>query len=267
MSVDVVRRAPTPFQVVLAIARREVDIALRRRLVKLLFLANLIPPLAMAVFLVVRAMIEGAGLRLDFDPLAQFIGVQVAPVLFLALAIGTPSVARDRAEDVLFLYATRPVTPWSYTLGKMAAVAGPAVALLALPGVLIAVLRMGILEDVGAVQAAALLGKILAVAVLMAVGYAGVCVGASAAATKARWALIVALAAFVLPRTAAQLLRLVVPGKALPLDAPGAVRTFVDRLFDSGADVHALIAALVLLAWGIAGAAVTASTVSREMRP
>lgn len=259
--------APTRLRVVQAIARREMSIAMRRRLVKLLFLANLIPPLILAVFLVVRMMIEGAGLRLDFDPLAQFINVQIAPVLFLALAIGTPSVARDRAEDVLFLYATRPVTPWSYTLGKMAAVAVPAVALLLLPGILIAVLRMGILADVGTVQAAVLLGKIAVVAVFMAVGYAGVCVGASAATKKARWALIVAFAAFVVPRISAAILGLYVPGEALPLDAPNAVRTLVDRLFDSGLDRYAPFAMLVLLAWGALGAAVTAATVRREMRP
>lgn len=274
MSADVVParrsvggRAPAPFQVVRAIAGREMNIALRRRLVKLLFIANLIPPLVMAVFLVVRAMIEGAGLPLDFDPLARFIAVQVAPVLFLALAVGTPSVARDRAEDVLFLYATRPVTPWSYTLGKMAAVAGPAVALLLIPGILIAVLRMGILEDVGPGEAAGLILKVLAVAVLMAVGYAGVCVGASAATKKARWALILALAAFVVPRISSHVLAHFAEIGVLPLDAPTAVRTLVDALFDSGLNLHALVAAASLLGWGLLGAVVTAATVRREMTP
>jgi len=267
VSIEAGVRAPTPLQVIRAIARREVNIALRRRLVKLLFLVNLVPPLVMAVFLVVRVMIEGTGLRLDFDPLAQFISVQVAPVLFLALAIGTPAVARDRSEDVLFLYATRPVTPWSYTIGKMAAVAAPAVALLVIPGLLIAVLRMGILVDVGSAEAAGLVLKVFVVAALMAAGYAGVCVGASAATKKARWALILALAAFVAPRISSLLVALFVGGEALPLDAPTAVKVLVDALFDSGLDGKAGIAIAVLVAWGAAGAAITAATVRREMTP
>jgi ABC-type transport system involved in multi-copper enzyme maturation permease subunit len=250
-----------------AIARREMGIALRRRFVKLLFLLNLVPPLVMAVFLVIRAMVEGAGLSLGFDPLARFIAVQVGPVLFLALAIGTPCVARDRAEDVLFLYATRPVSPWSYTLGKMAAVAAPAAALLVIPGILIAAIRMGILENEGAAEGAVLVLKVLLVAALTAVGYAGVCVGASAATKKARWALLVALGALIVPRISSQLLAVLGGVPAWPLDAPHAVEGLVDALFDSGWDALATAAAGILLLWGALGAAVTAVTVSREMTP
>jgi len=260
-------RAPTAVQVVQAIARREMNIALRRRLVKLLFLVNLVPPLVLAVFLVVRAMVQGAGVPLQYDPLARFILVQLGPVLFLALAIGTPSVARDRAEDVLFLYATRPVTPWSYTLGKMTAVAWPAVALLLIPGILIAVLRMGILESEGGPEAAVLVLKVLVIAVLMAVGYAGVCVGASAATKKARWALILAFAAFVVPRISSLLIALFVGGETLPLDAPTAVKTVVEALFDGGFDRQAAVAVGMLLLWGALGGVVTAATVRREMTP
>ena len=260
-------RAPTSLQVVQAIARREMGIALRRRLVKLLFLLNLVPPLVLAVFLVIRTMVEGAGLALDFDPLARFIAVQVGPVLFLALAIGTPSVARDRAEDVLFLYATRPVTPWSYTMGKMAAVAVPSAALLLIPGVLIAALRLGILESEGAGDAVTLVLKVLLVAVLTAVGYAGICVGASASTKKARWALVLALAALVAPKVSTEIAGFFLGEPALPLAAPHAVSVLVEALFDAGRHSSTAVAVAALLGWGAVGAVVTAATVRREMTP
>lgn len=259
--------APTTAQVAFAIARREMSIALRRRLVKLLFLANLVPPLVMAVVLVVRTMVEGVGFNLGWDPLGTFMMVQIGPVLLLALAIGTPAVARDRGEDVLFLYATRPVTALSYTLGKLAAVAVPAAGLLFIPGILIAVVRLGILDDVRNVDAAVLLAKVLLVAVFMAVGYAGVCVGASAAAKKARWALLAAFAAIAVPRMSAGLVT-VLTGVDIPaLDAPMAVQTLVDNLFDGSWTWEGAAALAVLVAWGTIGAGVTAVTVGREMTP
>ncbi len=255
-------RAPTRAQVVYAIARREIGIARKRRLVKLLFLGSLLPPIVMAVLLVVRVMIEGAGFDFGWDPLAQFIQIQIGPVLFLALAIGTPSVARDRGEDVLFLYATRPVTPWSYTFGKMAAVVVPAIGLLLLPGILIAILRVGIMEEIGAGEAFALLGKLVVISVLMAWAYAGICVGASAAAKKARWALLVAFAAMAIPDMISEMLRLDVA-----LDAPGAVKEVVDSLFARRPHWPGFGTIVVLLGWGALGAYVTASTVRREMTP
>ena len=154
-------RAPTSWQVISAIARREIMLALRRRLVKLLFLVNLIPPLVMAVILVVNMMIRQSGLGdLGWDPLLRMLEIQAGPVLLLALGIGTPLVARDRREDVLFLYATRPVTPWSYTLGKMIAVAVPALALLIIPGILIAILRQGLIEEFHLLDSIALVAKV-----------------------------------------------------------------------------------------------------------
>jgi len=161
-------RAPTSLQVVAAIARREIAIALRRRLVKLLFLVNLVPPLVMGIILVVNTMIRQAGFDLGWDPLLRLMQIQAGPVLLLALGIGTPLVARDRSEDVLFLYATRPVTPWSYTLGKMIAVALPAVALLVVPGVMIAILRQGLMDDFGLADSFVLIGKVVVAAALMA---------------------------------------------------------------------------------------------------
>ena len=120
-------RTPTSAQVIAAIARREITMALRRRLVKLLFLFNLLTPLVLAIIMVVNTIIHSLGLEnLNWDPLVMFLQIEIFTVLLLALGIGTPLVARDRSEDVLFLYATRPVNPWSYTIGKMLAVAVPA---------------------------------------------------------------------------------------------------------------------------------------------
>ena len=103
-------KAPTTVQVITAIARREIMMATRRRLVKLLFLGNLIPPIVMAVILVVNMIAKGLGADLDFAPLAKLLDIQTAPVLFLALAIGTPVVARDRSEDVASLLFTSGTT-------------------------------------------------------------------------------------------------------------------------------------------------------------
>ena len=47
------RRAPSAWHVIRAIARREIGIALRRRLVRLLFLGSLVPPLVFGIILVV----------------------------------------------------------------------------------------------------------------------------------------------------------------------------------------------------------------------
>jgi ABC-type transport system involved in multi-copper enzyme maturation permease subunit len=259
------RRAPTSLQVVVAIARREIAMALRRRLVKLLFIGNLIPPLAMAVALIANIVAKGIGVEdLGWDPLARLIQVQAGPVLLLALGIGTPLVARDRSEDVLFLYATRPVTPWSYTVGKMLAVAAPAVALLVVPGILIAILRVGLMTDFGLVESLDLVMRVAVAALLMACGYAGVSVGPSAATRKARWALLLAMACFVIPSLVSQLIWRHDPYGLSPGEA---VDHIITALFDGYQIGHGVVGGISLLAWGVLGALVTSARVRREMTP
>jgi ABC-type transport system involved in multi-copper enzyme maturation permease subunit len=259
------RTAPTSAQVVAAIARREVTMALRRRLVKLLFLGNLIPPLGMAVALIANIVAKGIGVEdLGWDPLATLIQVQAGPVLLLALGIGTPLVARDRSEDVLFLYATRPVTPWSYTIGKMLAVAVPAVGLLVVPGVLMAILRAGLMNDFGLVDSLVLLGKVLVAGALMAWGYAGVSVGPSAAAKKARWALLIAFACFVIPDIVSQI---VWHGDGYGLSPAKAVDHVIHALFDNEDLDYGVFGAVSLVVWGVLGALVTSARVRKEMTP
>ena len=258
-------RAPTSWQVISAIARREIMLALRRRLVKLLFLVNLIPPLVMAVILVVNMMIRQSGLGdLGWDPLLRMLEIQAGPVLLLALGIGTPLVARDRREDVLFLYATRPVTPWSYTLGKMIAVAVPALALLIIPGILIAILRQGLIEEFHLLDSIALIAKVTLVAVLMAWGYSGVSVGASAATKKARWALLLAIVCIAIPNAISEIIW---GGDAYALDVVQAVEDLLAALFEGGWVDYGVVAALALLVWGSLGALVTSARVRREMTP
>ncbi|MGD8413908.1 MAG: hypothetical protein PVF33_06735 [Candidatus Latescibacterota bacterium] len=260
------KQAPATSQVIAAIARREIAMAMRRRLVKLLFIGNLIPPLVMAVVLVVSMVVRGFGVEdLGWDPLVQLLHVQTGPVLLLALGIGTPLVARDRSEDVLFLYATRPVTPWSYTIGKMLAVAVPAVALLVIPGIVIAILRAGMMEEFGLVESVALVGKIAAVAILVACGYAGATVGPSAAAKKARWALLLAFLCFTIPEAASEIVWRHSDPWAL---SPGqGVDHLIDALFGEHTAAHGVVAAVCLAAWGALGALVTSSRVRREMIP
>jgi ABC-type transport system involved in multi-copper enzyme maturation permease subunit len=259
-------RTPTSTQVIAAIARREITMALRRRLVKLLFLFNLVPPLVMAIILVVNTLIRGAGIEnLEWDPLVLLLQIQAGPVLLLALGIGTPLVARDRSEDVLFLYATRPVTPWSYTIGKMLAVAVPAILLLVVPAILIAILRMGLMADFGAVDSAVLVSKITLISVLLACGYSGVSVGPSAATKKARWALLLALLCFILPSAASALIW---GEDGYALD-PGTAGEFViEALFDlSTTRIQGILAGLCLVVWGALGSLITAARVRREMIP
>ena len=252
-------------QVIAAIARREISMARKRRLVKLLFLFNLLPPLGMAVALIANIMAEGIGVEdLGWDPLVKMLQVQAGPVLLLALGIGTPLVARDRSEDVLFLYATRPVTPWSYTLGKMLAVVGPAIALLVVPGIFMAILRAGLMTDFGLAESLVLVLKVAVASVLMAWAYAGVSVGPSAATRKARWALLLAIMCFMIPQAISGIIW---RGDGYALDPARAVDQVIATLFDSEDVQYGLVAALVLVVWGILGALVTAARVRREMTP
>jgi len=257
-------KAPTTAQVIVAIARREIMMAMRRRLVKLLFLVSLLPPIVMAAILVGIMIAKGLGADLEWDPLVQLLKIQIWFILALALAVGTPIVARDRSEDVLFLYATRPVTPWSYTFGKMLAVAVPAVALLLIPGILIAVLRAGLLDEFGFVESLDLLVRIAIVAILVAWGYAGVTVGPSAAAKKTRWALLLAFACFLIPSALSQIIW---RDSIYALDPETACDDLIATLFDGYRASYGIVGAITLVAWGTLGALVTSARVRKEMIP
>lgn len=255
-------------QVITAIARREFTMAMRRRLVKLLFLGNLLPPLIMAIILIANVLARGIGAdSFSWDPLVQLLQIQTGPVLLLALGIGTPLIARDRSEDVLFLYATRPVTPWSYTLGKMLAVAVPAAALLLFPGILIAILRDGLMDDFGLLDSITLIAKVMIAAVLMAIGFTGVSVGPSAATKKARWALLLAFMCFAIPNAASEIIQYFWDGGRYLMDPGTAVDEVIEALFEGSAAGYGVAAAICLVVWGILGVLVTSTRVRREMIP
>jgi len=255
-------------QVITAIARREITMAMRRKLVKLLFIGNLVPPIIMAVILIANVLVEGIGLdSLSWDPLVQLLQIQTGPVLLLALGIGTPLIARDRSEDVLFLYATRPVTPWSYTLGKMLAVAAPAVALLLIPGILIAILRDGLMDNFGMLDSLILIAKVTIAAVLMAGGFTGVSVGPSAATKKARWALFLAFMCFAIPNSASDIIEYFQGGGEYLMDPGTAVDELIAALFQGGGAGHGVTGAIWLVVWGILGMLVTSARVRREVIP
>jgi ABC-type transport system involved in multi-copper enzyme maturation permease subunit len=246
-----------------AIARREIQLASRRRLVRLLFLLSTVPPLLLTLILVVRNLAEEmSNTRIPWDPLVHFVQFQALPVGLLALGLGTPVIARDRAQDVLFLYATRPVLPWHYALGRMLAVAAPAAALLLVPGLLIAVLRVGVTGDLEVAPAFDLLGRLTAVALLAAWGLAGVSVGASAMTRRGRWAMLLALSCFVFPDTVA---RLIAPRDPWPLGLGSAVSEMIASAFSRGD--HAAVAACALLIYGFAGYWLIVQRVRGEMIP
>ena len=239
--------------------------ALRRRLIKLLFLASLIPPLAMAAVLIATALARGIGIEdLGWDPLVRLLQIQAGPVLLLSLGIGTPLVARDRSEDVLFLYATRPVTPWSDTIGKMLAVAVPALALLVVPAVLMAILRAGLMPGFGLLDSATLIVKVAVAGFLVAWAYSGVSVGPSAATKKARWALLLALMCFLIPRVASEIIW---RHDGYGIDPGKAGDHVIAALFEDESVRRGIVSALSLVIWGALGALVTAARVRREMTP
>jgi hypothetical protein len=260
------RRAPSNFHVIRSIARREVGIAARRRLVRLLFLGSMLPPLIMGVILVVRVMAEKTtGVDLGWDPVLRFLLIQAVPVWLLALGLGTPLVARDRAEDVLYLYAVRPVQPWHYAMGKMTAVALPAFLLLMVPGVMIAVLRQGVMADkVATGESLLLIVKVAVAALFIAAAYAGVSVGPSAATKRARWALLIAVLVCTIPDSVVQIIW---GSDAYSIGPPNAAGDILRALFGERPWNYGVAAGLVLAAYAVAGTAITMRAVRREMIP
>lgn len=255
---------PSSWRVIRSIAQRETTLAARRRLVKLLFLASILPPLILTVTIVVRIMAEKmTGADLPWDPVLQFLQFQSFPVALLALGIGAPAIARDRAEEVLFLYATRPVLPWHYALGKMLAVAIPASALMLLPGMLIAILRMSVTAQIGAEEALAMIGKLMLVALVTGWAFAGIAIGASAATRRGRWALLIAIGVFVIPQAFTTIVWIF---SDLPLAPRAAVDALLEALFDR-MDLRGLLGGGMLMLYGSLGMLITTLRVRREMIP
>jgi len=247
----------------MAIAQREIRLASRRKLVRALFVTSLIPLVIFAIVLIAEVASKAAlGMSLGWDPVHQFLGVQSFPVMLLSMAIGAPMVALDRAEDVLFLYATRRVRPLDYALGKWAAVALPASLLLLLPGLLMAGMRWGILPDVDAVGSAWIAAKVVATSLLVGAGYGGVALAASALTQRGRWALLLALGLLFGPEIGRGFAR-----TEWPLGPMHASTTLIRALFGDGRSDYAVLGACLLAACAIAGVVLCATRVRKEMIP
>ncbi|NNF05702.1 MAG: hypothetical protein HKN21_02970 [Candidatus Eisenbacteria bacterium] len=262
MSLD---KAPSSAHVIWAIARRELGIAWRRKLVKMLFILSLLPPLGVGIALVVRMMAkEAVGFDLEWDPVTWLFRFQTGPVALIALGLGTPSVARDRAEEVLYLYAVRPVSPWHYTAGKMVAVAVPTMMLLVIPSIVLAILRDSILGDlVGPSESFLLVLKATLAAIVMGVGFAGVCVGPSAATRRGRWALLIALAVFGFPEP----FKIIYGLDGIAMFPTSATADLQQALFDGNNVLLGFTGGAVLLVYGVLGALLTRARVATEMTP
>ena len=89
-------RAPSAWHVIRAIALRELGIARRRRIVKFLFLASLVPPFVFGMILVGRVVIHQTGMDMGWDPVLYFLMTQALPVALLALGLGTPAYPTSR---------------------------------------------------------------------------------------------------------------------------------------------------------------------------
>jgi ABC-type transport system involved in multi-copper enzyme maturation permease subunit len=257
--------APSSAHVVRVLARREIALGLKRKLLKLLFLLSLLPPLIMTIVVIARIVAEQTtGFDLGWDPLLRVLHFQTLPVTLLALGLGTPSVARDRAEDVLFLYATRPLQPWHYAMGKLLAVAIPTTALMFLPGLLIFLLRFSVTAEIGLGEAVLMTVKHLLASTAFGWGLGGICIGASTIVRKGRWALLLAFMALTLPDILAAIAWL---GNApLPFGLGSLVKDLLESFF-AGGRVSPLWCLAMLIAWGGLGFWLTLSRVRREMIP
>ena len=259
-----IKHAPSAWHVIRSIASRELVLASRTRLMRFLFLGSILPPLVFVVVLVVQLMItQNVQIPFRLNPLLGFLEFMGVPVLFLSLGLGTPSVSRDRAEDVLFLYATRPVLPWHYALGKMFAVAVPAFGLMLFPGILTAILRAGVVQDIGVGDAFGMIARVAVVAAGMGWGYAGVTVGPSALVKKARWALVISLVFFMINES------MLSPffRDPWPLSPNEAFRELLNALFGEKDAIRGWISLFVLNLYGWAGFFAVRARVRTEMTP
>jgi ABC-type transport system involved in multi-copper enzyme maturation permease subunit len=251
--------------VVAAIARRELRLAWRRKVVRWLFLVSVALVLVFTTIVGIQVWGQQLGMvGLAYDPVAGFLSAQAQFLAFLAIALGLPAVATDRAEESLFLYATRPVAPWTYTAGKVLAVAIPSALLLAFPGALIAVVRLSLVEAVGFVDSAILCAKVVTAGLMSGAAMACVTVGVSSLFKQQRWGFLAVLLLITVPDGLAEGM---FGRAAMPLGPVAASRALVDAWFGSLDASRGLWAAAVLLAWTVAGWTVTVARVRKEMVP
>ena len=151
------------------------------------------------------------------------------------------------------------------TLLLVLAVAVPAAALMFLPSLLMSILQFGLMDGFGLGEAFELLAKSLVAAVLLAAGYSGVTVGSSAAVKKARWALLLTFACFLIPAGVSELIfRNSVP---YAFDVGTASEDMIAMLFGDEDLQFGMAGVVALAVWGVLGLLVTSARVRREMIP
>lgn len=257
---------PSSIHVISTIAQREFRIAMRRKFLRVILVMGFLPPIGAAVVLIVRLLLrQMQGTDVGWDPLPFLLQFQTIPVFLAALGLGTPAVSRDRAEDVLYLYAVRPVSPTLYAAGKMLAVFLPAFIVLFMPTVMIIAVRQGILgSEAAPLDSLADLGKAALLTLGAAAALAGATVGPSAATKRGRWALLLSLAVMTLPDT---VLKVFGKGDDWAIGPINVARLLVETMFKDPAWLPSLGHLAILFAWGIAGFLLTRWRVAREMIP
>ncbi len=257
---------PSSIHVISTIAQREFRIAMRRKFLRLILAMGFLPPIGAAVVLIIRLMIrQMQGTDIGWDPLPFLLQFQTIPVFLAALGLGTPAVSRDRAEDVLYLYAVRPVSPTLYAAGKMLAVFIPTFIVLFMPAALVLGVRQGILgSEAAPMTTLADLGKAAILTLGVAAALAGATVGPSAATKRGRWALLLSLALMSLPDI---ILKVFGQGDNWAIGPINVARLLVDTLFKEPALLPSLHHLAILFAWGGAGFLLTRWRVAKEMIP
>jgi ABC-type transport system involved in multi-copper enzyme maturation permease subunit len=257
---------PSAAHVVGTIAQREFRIALRRKFLRTILLLGFLPPIGAAVVLIIRLLIKQMqGHDTGWDPLPFLLGFQTIPVFLAALGLGTPAVSRDRAEDVLYLYAVRPVNPSLYAAGKMLAVFLPCFLVLLVPIVMVITVRQGILgSDAAPLDSLADFGRAVVLTFGLAVALAGATVGPSAATKRGRWALLLSLAIIMLPDT---ILRVFGHRDDWAIGPVNVAKFLVETMFEHREWLSSIGHLAILLAWGVAGFLLTRWRVAREMIP
>jgi len=257
---------PSSTHVISTIAQREFRIAMRRKFLRVILVMGFLPPIGAAVVLIIRLIIrQMQGTDIGWDPLPFLLQFQTIPVFLAALGLGTPAVSRDRAEDVLYLYAVRPVSPTLYAAGKMLAVFLPAFIVLFMPIVLVLVVRQGILgSEAAPLDSLTDLGKAALLTLGTAAALAGATVGPSAATKRGRWALLLSLALMTLPDI---ILKVFGMGENWAIGPINVARHLVTTLFKEPALLPSLGHLAILFAWGGAGFLLTRWRVAKEMIP
>ncbi|MDZ4804485.1 MAG: hypothetical protein SGI90_06465 [Candidatus Eisenbacteria bacterium] len=257
---------PSSIHVISTIAQREFRIAMRRKFLRVILVMGFLPPIGAAVVLIVRLLLrQMQGTDVGWDPLPFLLQFQTIPVFLAALGLGTPAVSRDRAEDVLYLYAVRPVSPTLYAAGKMLAVFLPVFIVLFMPIVMVIAVRQGILgSEAAPLDSLADLGKAALLTLGAAAALAGATVGPSAATKRGRWALLLSLAVMTLPDT---VLKVFGKGDDWAIGPINVARLLVDTMFKDPVWLPSLGHLAILFAWGISGFLLTRWRVAREMIP